>query len=87
MPFIIKERKKKYFVSQDRPPNCEDKHQAAERRRKKKNPLGIKITFPGLAPLAVSYNLRNSFSPELFWVLRNKIRQNVPVEFMLFSVR
>lgn len=47
---------------------------------RKNNPLGIKITFPGLARLAVSYNLRNSFSPELFWVLRNKIRQNVPVE-------
>lgn len=33
--FIIKESKKKYFVSQDKPPNCEDKYQAVERRRKK----------------------------------------------------
>lgn len=70
---------KKVLCLTTQTPNFKDKHQAVERRRGKKNPLGIKITFPRFDPQTVSYNLRNSFSPELFWVLRKKIGPNVPV--------
>lgn len=46
-----------------------------------------KNNFPWFDLLETSYNLRNSFSPELFWILRNKIKQNVPVELYCSLVR
>lgn len=71
---------KKVLCLTTQTPNFKGKHQAVERRRgKKKTPLGIKITFPGFDLQATSYNLRNSFSPELFWVLSKKTGPNVPV--------
>lgn len=46
-----------------------------------------KNNFPWFDLQAISYNLRNSFSPELFWVRRKKMRQNVPVELYCSLVR
>lgn len=80
---MIKESKKKYFVSQDKPPKCEDKYQAVERRRKKekKKPTRYKNNFPWVGSSGNKLQSQELFPLSYSGpVLHNKIRQNKPVD-------